>query len=533
MIKNKNFDLRDWQKEDFLEWVKKINSGEKDFLTVATPGSGKTRSALYKAYYLLYNNLVDRIVVVTYTDYLKRQWAKEAAIFAGIDLDPDFNNSQGREAKDFDGIVITYALLGQDKIGIHKQNTLWKRTFVILDEIHHAGENLVWGNALLNSFQNASYRLALSGTPFRSDDCEIPFIKYINGISKADYTYSLERAIQENVCRPIFFNVCDGKMKWKVDNEEFQATFNDYLTKDQASRRLRTSLEPNSNYVKHLIIEAHNKLLQIRNDGHKDAGGLITCIDQNHAKQILKIFKNNIGIEPLLVISDEAESRKKIEDFAKSDDLWLVSVKMVSEGVDIPRLRVGGLLTNVKTKMYFRQFIGRFVRVLANLKTQDAFIFIPADRDMIKLAENIQDEVNHALYESKRRSFGNNDVGKDLFGNEMNYTPALKGKFIPIGADAINQREMFININIGNGMKEGLLKSTDEDEPIFMRKEKLRAEINRLAMRVAKYFNRNNNGLPDFKIAHKLWIEKGGKPIEIETIDELKKRLEFYYSLLK
>lgn len=527
------FDLREWQKEDFNKWLESVNSGRKDFLTVATPGAGKTKSALRKAHYLLEKNIVDRIVVVTYTEYLKRQWAKEAALFAGIDLDPDFVNSQGQEASDYHGISMTYALLGQDKTGVHAQNSFHKRTFLIVDEVHHAGENLTWGDALKKSFDSATFRLALSGTPFRSDDCQIPFITYEDGISKADYTYSYERAIRENVCRPIYFNVYGGKMKWKVEAAEFQASFDDYLTPDQAARRLRTALEANSNYVKHVVTEAHIKLMEIRKT-HTDAAGLFTCIDQAHAKKVMKVFDKNIGIKPLLVISDEGEGKKRIEEFANSTDPWIVSVKMVSEGVDIPRLRVGGLLTNVKTKMYFRQFVGRFVRVLQTLQTQYAYVFIPQDKDIVKLAENIQDEVNHALLEAKRKAGGSGgSVDTDLFGNETNYVEALKGKYIPLGADATDFREISVNININSGMKSSVVRTVSDDDPVYLRKEHLRSKLNQLAKRVALHKrNGNSNIKPDFKIAHRMWIDAGGKSMEKETIPELERREDFYRKLL-
>jgi len=536
-VTDRVFGMRDWQQEDFSKWLGYVEVGRKDFLTVATPGAGKTKSALRKAHYLLNKNLVDRIVVVTYTEYLKRQWAKEASLFANLDLDPDFVNSQGSEASDYHGISITYALLGQDKIGVHAQSTIEKRTFLIIDEIHHAGENLVWGDALKKAFDNAEFRLALSGTPFRSDDCEIPFVTYEDSVSRADFTYSYERAIREKVCRPLFFNVYNGKMKWKVDVSEFQATFDDYLAPDQVARRLRTALEPSSNYVKHVVTESHKKLMELRIT-HTDAAGLITCIDQKHAKQVMKVFREALGVNPLLVISDEGEGKKRIEEFANSADPWLVSVKMVSEGVDIPRLRVGGLLTNVKTKMYFRQFVGRFVRVLESLQVQDAYVFIPQDKDIVKLAENIQDEVNHALLEAKRRSGASGDNGsieKDLFGQETNYTEALKGEYFPLGADATGFREISVNISISSGMKESIVKTITDRDPIFVQKEQLRSDINKMARRIAMLRRgQNSKEPPDFKYPHNIWIQqKGGKKIEIETITELQKRKEFFRTLLR
>ncbi len=529
MIHNRIFDLRDWQQEAFSKVREYLEAGKRDFLCVATPGAGKTKFALRVAHELMRKGICERTVIVTPTDHLKRQWAATAAKFAGLDIDPDFSNSQGIEAEDYHGIAITYALLGQDKKGIHAQNTFNRRTLVIFDEIHHAGENLTWGNAVKNSFENAVFRLAISGTAFRSDDNEIPFIVYENRMSKADYTYSYERAIRENVCRPVYFSIHDGKMKWKVAEQEFEHSFKDYLTPDQVSKRLKTALDPKGNWVRDVLRTADKKLSEIRRT-HIDAAGMIFAATQKHARDLAKVIEEISGEKPPVIISEDAESEKNLDAFQRSSARWLVSVKMVSEGVDIPRLRVGVYLTNVKAELFFRQAIGRFVRVLSHLQWQDAFIFIPKDKEIVKLAEQIQEEREHALDDAKKN--GGGESYTDLFGNE--YTPALKGKFVPLESVATDINVIEVNVGISSGMKESVdTRIPPAEAPVFLKKKHLREQANALAKRIALRQNRNKNEKPDFRFAHKIWIENGGKSMSVETIAELERRIDFYKKMLR
>lgn len=528
-ILDRVFNLRDWQAEAFRALLSVYENGERNFLCVATPGSGKTKFALRVAHHFMREKICERVVIVTPTDNLKQQWASEAANFAGIDIDPDFSNSMGVEASDYHGIVITYALLGQDKKKVHAQSTFNKRTLVIFDEIHHAGESLSWGDAIRNSYKNAVFRLAISGTAFRSDDALIPFITYENRVSVADYTYSYERAIKENVCRPVYFTIHDGQMKWKVGSLEFDHSFKDGLEPDQVSKRLRTALDPKGNWVKDVLRAADLKLLELRS-GHHNAAGMVFAATQQHAKEIAKVVEELTGDMPPIVISEDQEGNDNIEAFKHSNRRWLVSVKMVSEGVDIPRLRLGVYFTIVKTEMFFRQAVGRFVRVITGLHHQDAYIFIPQDKDIVKLAETIQQEREHALDEAERQKGSTED--KDLFGA---YTPALKGKFIPIGSTATDSKTIAVNVEIKNGAKFSIDHRKPFNElPVFQQKQLLREKLNLLAKKIAlKNRNGNTNIKPDWKFAHKKWREQGGLEMEFETVEQLQKREDFYTKMLR
>lgn len=520
-IKPTNLDLRKWQKKAFDLWLLKIQSF-KDFLCEATPGGGKTTFGLSCSHYALLNAIAERLCVVVPTDHLKRQWALAAAKL-GIDLDPDFKNSQEQEAPDYHGVVITYAQLGQDPV-VHQLLTKSSKTIVILDEVHHAGDSKAWGDAVRVAFEYAILRIALSGTAFRSDDCEIPYVNYENKISKADFVYGYADAVLDRVCRLVFFPAFNGRFRWRIGNEEFDHSFEDNIDPDLVPKRLKTALHAGGNWLKNIILEAHKKLMEIRATGHPDAGGLVFAIDQKHAKEIALLMENTIGVRPAVVISDQSNASGIIEKFSKGNEPWIVCVKMISEGVDVPRLRVGVYATNVKAELFFRQMTGRFVRVLSHLEgDQHAYIYIPEDRDMVKLAKEIEEEREHALEEAKKSSGGAGDDFGDLFG-VSDYTPARTGKFTPLASSLGNMNLVKVNAGISNGAKFSRLK-TGEDLCVFEKKSRLRDSINNLSKKLAQRDARQQ-GLQkiDWHKYHRIWIDRGGKHMENETLEELTDR---------
>src|SRR4029450_6263347 len=125
---------------------------------------------------LLADRTVAAVTVVTPTEHLKTQWANAAAAL-GIPLDPAFRNADGATARDFRGAVVTYAQVAAAP-ALHRARTGGRRTLVVMDEVHHAGDALSWGDAVREAFEPAARRLALTGTPFRSDENPIPFVRY-------------------------------------------------------------------------------------------------------------------------------------------------------------------------------------------------------------------------------------------------------------------------------------------------------------------------------------------------------------------
>lgn len=384
--------LRRWQREAFEAWSA---SRSRDALIVATPGAGKTRFATRLAHALLTEGEVRRIIAVVPREHLKGQLAAAMA-GAGIALDPRFENAAGSLAPDMHGAVVTYqqiAFAPQIYRALARVPTL-----VILDEIHHAGDQATWGNALREAFEPARYRVGMSGTPFRSDGTPIPFVAYHRGSSQADYAYDYTQALRDGVCRPLVFPLQGGYAEWvSAEGNVISASFETALrSRVQQSERLRTVLTQ-ENWLGDVIAKAHAKLLELRAGPHPDAGGLAVAMNQQHARFIAGLMEQRIGVKPAIVLSDEDGGSKRIAAFARSRDPWIVAVHMVSEGVDIPRLRVGIFASNVNTEMYFRQFCGRFVRTQRVGGKQHAFVYLPDDPRLRELASRVTHDVRVSL----------------------------------------------------------------------------------------------------------------------------------------
>lgn len=330
--------LRAWQRDAFDLYTR---TQPRDFLTVATPGAGKTTFALTIAADLMHRGVVERVVVVTPTDHLKTQWAL-AASGLGIRLEPALN---GALPEGFDGYAVTYAGLGVNPNG-HRVRIDARRTLVILDEVHHAGDALSWGDAVQEACEGATRRLALTGTPFRSDDNPIPFVTYApqpDGTrqSVADYSYGYGRALRDGVVRPVLFMAYSGQMHWRTRaGDEVAARLGEPLTKDATAQALRTALDPQGSWMPTVLRAAHRRLLEVRRD-IADAGGLVIASDQDSARAYARLLEEITGEAPTVVLSDEAGASGRIAEYSASMSPWLVAVRMVSEGVDIPRLAVG------------------------------------------------------------------------------------------------------------------------------------------------------------------------------------------------
>ncbi|MDO5629755.1 MAG: DEAD/DEAH box helicase family protein, partial [Mobilicoccus sp.] len=256
--------LRAWQAEALTSYLERQ---PRDFLAVATPGAGKTTFALRVAAELLERRIVDKITVVAPTEHLKTQWA-DAAARVGIRLDPKFANNVGGHSRDFDGVALTYAGVASKPL-LHRARTENHKTLVILDEIHHGGDNRSWGDALREAFDPATRRLALTGTPFRSDTNPIPFVSYIAdeaGIrrSASDYTYGYGEALADGVVRPVLFMAYGGGMRWRTKaGDELEARLGQPLTKDMINQAWRTALAPTGQRIPTVQLAAEKRLTEI------------------------------------------------------------------------------------------------------------------------------------------------------------------------------------------------------------------------------------------------------------------------------
>lgn len=370
----------------------------RDFLAVASPGAGKTTFALAVARELLESRAVQRIIVVTPTEHLKVQWA-QAAARVGIALDPAFATGRGRTSGDFVGVAVTYAGVSVNPLALRVRTERFK-TLVILDEVHHAGDALSWGESVLEAFGPATRRLLLTGTPFRSDVNPIPFVTYAPGAdgvprSVADFTYGYAEALADHVVRPVLFLAYSGDLRWRTRaGDVIEAALGAETTRDLAAQALRTALDPEGSWIAGVLRAADRRLSEVRRH-MPDAGGLVIATDQDSARAYAALLRTITKEPATVVLSDEKASSRKITQFAEGDRRWLVAVRMVSEGVDVPRLAVGVYATTTATPLFFAQAVGRFVR--ARRRGETASVFVPSVRSLLELAAAMEVERDHVL----------------------------------------------------------------------------------------------------------------------------------------
>ncbi|MEV4475008.1 DEAD/DEAH box helicase [Nonomuraea sp. NPDC049504] len=548
--------LRAWQQEAFDLYFRRE---PRDFLTVATPGAGKTTYALRIASELLANGVIKAITIVTPTEHLKRQWA-DAAGKVGIAIDPEFKNSQGTTSRDYTGVAVTYAQVAMHP-ALHRARTEARRTLIIFDEIHHAGDAKSWGDGVREAFEPATRRLQLTGTPFRSDDNPIPFVGYEEdgeGVKRSvsDYSYGYGPALADGVVRPVIFLAYSGEMKWRTRaGDEIAATLGTPLTKDQLSQAWRAALDPKGDWIRQVMQAADRRLTEVRR-GVPDAGGLVIATDHETARAYARHLRNITGEGATVVLSDDPGASKKIKQFAASEDRWLVAVRMVSEGVDIPRLCVGVYATSTSTPLFFAQAVGRFVR--ARKRGETASVFLPSVPTLMGLANEMEAERDHVLNKRPPED-GLDDTLLDQ-ANRQKDNPDVLGDELPfetMETSATFDRVLFDGGEFGTGAEIGsaeeedflglpgllepdqvatLLRKRQSDQQAARRKQQsaeprqelapheqiaeLRRELNGL---VGAWNHRT--GQPHGVIHNELRRACGGPPIAQATVEQIQERI--------
>ncbi|MGW0433167.1 DEAD/DEAH box helicase [Micromonospora sp. NPDC003197] len=450
--------LRAWQRKALVEYLRRRSD---DFLAVATPGAGKTTFALRIAAELLVDGTIEAVTVVAPTEHLKTQWA-QAAARVGIQLDSAFRNSDLHSSADFHGAVLTYAQVGMAP-HVHRRRTMTRRTLVILDEIHHAGDSRTWGDGVRDAFEPAVRRLMLTGTPFRSDDNPIPFVEYERGQdglqrSRADSVYGYSHALRDGVVRPVIFLAYSGETRWRTSaGDELAARLGEPMTQDLIGQAWRTALDPAGDWMPQVLRAADARLQVLRSGGMPDAGGLIIASDQQAARAYARLIERVTGEKAVVVLSDDDGASARIAAFAASEQRWLVAVRMVSEGVDIPRLAVGVYATSASTPLYFAQAIGRFVR--ARRPGETASVFVPSVPHLLGLASELEAERDHVLGAAKKREGFDDDLLERAQRNEQ-ASGELEKRFEALSATAELDQVIFDGTSFGTAAQAG----TPEEE---------------------------------------------------------------------
>jgi superfamily II DNA or RNA helicase len=433
-----------------------------DFLAVATPGAGKTTFALRIAAELLADGTIDAVTVVTPTEHLKNQWSTNAGA-VGIQLDATFRNADVHSSSDFHGAVITYAQVGMAPM-VHRRRTMTRPTMVILDEIHHAGDSRSWGDGVKAAFEPAVRRLMLTGTPFRSDEHPIPFVSYERGQdgllrSRSDSSYGYADGLGDGVVRPVIFLAYSGETRWRTSaGDELTARLGEPMTKDVVAQAWRTALDPAGDWMPQVLRAADARLQVMRNHGIPDAGGLVIASDQQTARAYARLLTTITGEKTVVVLSDDVGASARIAEFAASDQRWMVAVRMVSEGVDIPRLTVGVYATSASTPLFFAQAIGRIVRVRRPGET--ATVFLPSVPHLLALASEMEAQRDHVLG-AKKSPDGFDDELLERAQKSEQASDELTKQFEALSATAELDQVIFDGASFGVPVQSGSPEEED------------------------------------------------------------------------
>jgi superfamily II DNA or RNA helicase len=503
---------------------------EGSFLISAAPGAGKTRPALVFAAQEIKAGRARRVAILCPTSPLTRQWAREAARL-GLHLLPD--SPTLRPPGDFQGVALTYARVGVGAAEYAK--TCSAGTLVIADEAHHLGDDLAWGDGFRKAFAPAKRWLLLSGTPFRSDQTPIPGVRYDDGVAVPDISYTYADAVRDGVCRRVAFVPYDGTLQWQSGDDVIETSFDEVLSAREAGRRYRTAISTElPDGLPRILRAAHTKLLGIRQSGHRDAGGLVVTADSSHARQVAKALHEITGTLPTVVLHTEANAHRKLDAFRRSSDPWIVAVNMVSEGVDIPRLRVGVYATVAKTPLIFRQIVGRFVRVVAGRGSDVAHVFLPADRLLRSMAGEVETELRHILY-PKDRGGDEGFLDDELLERAARVeTEPTDDGFVPLSADVAPQMALFGSPEPAPGItaskRTSFPSAVDEEPPVsaFEKRAALRATRHELVATLRRRDGRSFNEI-------NAWLNRraGVRTVEKATIEQLEKSIELLHKELE
>lgn len=401
--------LRPWQAEALPIVLSRL--GREPVLVEACPGAGKTRFGLEVAHELAASGQISRVLVVVPSLAIADGWARASS--AATPGAPTLPLRTQRDWRAVDpigdewlGAIITYqSLFASTEMFLAHATDPGRRTLVIFDEVHHAGANAAWGMSAQEAFAEGAWGiLSLTGTPFRTGRDPIVFVPSEEGNARPHYRYSYDRAIIDSACRPVQFVEARGETTFRTpDRRTHSVTFDDTDVTQAGERgRLRAAIEwiGEGSIAEHMLIDANQYLLGLRQRGDTDAAGLVVCIDCDHAARVAGHMASRVlGFRPVVACSrlhddNDPDPANAIRLFRASHDPWIVAVNMISEGVDIPRLRAVVYLTNRLTLLSFRQIVGRVVRTDPANVDDHGRVYLPADPRLLGMARRITEKAD-------------------------------------------------------------------------------------------------------------------------------------------
>jgi superfamily II DNA or RNA helicase len=374
--------LRVWQEQCLSQAVTSYKK-QSQFLVLASPGAGKTLLASHIAKALINSGNIDYVVCFSPSRIVSQSIEETFE----KTLKRKFNGRLGAI-----GASRTYHSLSNAAELIN--DLAATRVLVIFDEIHHCAGNgespaNAWGLQLLTTIQHlATYTLSLTGTPWRTDTLPISFAKYSDpeGNIICDYSYDLVDAIKDKVCRMPQITAIDiEKVTVKgLGKFETYTSLQSLLSEGEVSYQ---TVIRHPEVIKHLLSLSVHRLNIIRKNS-PNAGGLIVASSYEHALQIQAILLDHFSKKSILVSCRQDDSPELINRFRKDNSEWIISIAMISEGTDIPRLQVCCSLTDVTTELYFRQILGRIIRMTKD-QSHVANMYMLAEPNLVEFAERL------------------------------------------------------------------------------------------------------------------------------------------------
>lgn len=458
---------RAWQEAMLRKFTRKVGTDREAgktftaFTADVVPGGGKTNAAHICAEALREQGMCDFVVIVSPRVSISKGWADKGRRDHGFHLHYGPMIPNWRDTPDGLSITIQALTSGLEYWAGFIQQRRALRVGLIVDEIHHFCSVLCpdggeaarrWAEALsaLSQAIQPAWQLNLSGTIFRSRPNErIVGVEYTEAgdgssdlVAVADYTYGMAEAIRDRVVRPVRFAITDGHVTWRDTTGAITTNFKAELDKKGCSRRLQTALRKHGpgSLMRRMLELGHEELVKCRAGSTPGAAGQVIAADIGHARELAKVLKEITGRDPVLINSEtEGSAGDLIDQFRESDEQWLISVDMVSEGVDIPRLRVQVYATNKLAEMYVRQAIARVQRQQDPERDETAVVIVPNDERIVGIAKHYEEAVRLAL----RPPEGSDPPGPDEPPGEPPPEPPPLDPWTPVSSTAEGLETLF------------------------------------------------------------------------------------------
>jgi|TARA_Y100000815_G_scaffold231428_1_gene221607 superfamily II DNA or RNA helicase len=423
--------LRPWQAQALQKaesWL--VDNGNRHFLINAAPGAGKTICASVIAKQMFKRDVIDRVIVIAPRSEVVKQWGKDFQFVTGKHMTKVTASDEDVTDYGNDLCATWHAIEGLSEPFQFVCNNY--RTLVICDEHHHAAVEAAWGEQAGSAFENAKYTLILTGTPVRSDGKDTVWLAYddegniIDLPDDASFTLTYGEAVDRGYCRPITFHRHEGNftvtlpdgdgisVSSKVGAED-ATKYSDVPGLKRALDFFKLAVTPKyetdgitpdpESYLGSMAAWGIDKLEDLR-ETVPTAGGLVIAPTISIAEYIAELLEVMTDEKPLVVHNNSANPEGRIAAFRNNTDKkWLVSVAMISEGVDIPRLRVLFYVPHAKTELAFRQSMGRVVRTLGPDDYSRAYVVMPSLEILEEYARKVEQEMSPQARKEKEVVF--------------------------------------------------------------------------------------------------------------------------------